>query len=151
MFDIEMNEYEHEQYQRFVKYVKSTWGSLLDTDWINEPVIDKVIINNFKNTFKVCVYLKENEYYDIKDGELVTVKYNGDNAIVTEYSLSNDILLYALLRGELLKEFGLDKEGIDVVIYDYVDGIPVDESLTKRLERYEEDYAYTLYCIEHDL
>ena len=148
------NEYMEEGYQKFLRYVKSTWNEVIDWDWGDwkeKPVIDKVIISSYKNEFEVFVYLKGNPVYydyDFKSSELLEVTYEG-KAIKTEYSLRDDDVLYMMLKGTLLNDLGL--EDIEVIMSNYTNGLEVDEKLSKSLESAEESYAETMYCIEHDL
>ena len=64
-------DYDQQEYNEFLKYIKCTWGALFDNDWINEPQIDEIIIDLYKNKFTVCVRLKENSYYRFKNKELI--------------------------------------------------------------------------------
>ena len=142
------NEYLQQEYNEFLRYVKSTWGCLFENDWKEKVTIRKVIIYNHKNNFKVFVYLNDNSYYVFKNGEVVDVKYSG-KPIKTEYCLNEDVITYMLLKGSFVEDLGLSD--VPFHMFDYVDGIEVDTDLSKMLESEEEDYAYNMYCIEHDL
>ena len=155
MIDLKKHEYEEQEYQKFLRYVKGTFGELLNLtwfDWVEEEeiTIKKVIISNYKNVFEVFVYLNGNPlYYDYnEDRELVKVAYDG-KAIKTNYYLSSEDILYIMLKGTLLKDLGL--EDVEVVISDFTDGLEINKDLTKELEQKEQSYAETMYCIEHDL
>lgn len=149
MIDIKKHECEEEDYKLFLRYVESTWIQFMEGDWVDEPTIEKIIVSNYKNTFQVFVYLKGNpKYYDIENGELIEVVYDG-KAIKTEYSLKSHELLYVLLRGTLIEDLGLTD--VELIISDYVNGIEINEDLSKELEKCEEGWAEDYYCMVHDL
>ena len=148
MIDLNKHDFEENEYQEFLGYVKGSWRSLFECDFHEEVKIKKVIVHNYKNTFDVFVYIEDNVYDDIKDGELVEVVYDG-KPIKTSYSLSSEEILYVLIKGTFINDLGL--EDVEFVIYDFVDGIAVNDDLTKRLECIEEGYAEDYYCRVHDL
>lgn len=145
------DEYLKAEYNEFLRYVRGTWGPLFENDWEQEPEIDKIIIYKHKNSFKVYVYLKENTYwgYDFKKRELYSVKYDTDKAIKTHYDLDDDIIAYMLFGSSIVEDLKL--QDVEIRIFDFVDGLEIEEELTRRLDDYEQDYAETLYCIIHDL
>ena len=150
MLDIKKHEFEQGEYMKFLGYVKATWRGLLDNgDWKEEVSIKKVIVSVENNNFDVFVYLNGNpEYYTFDDGKFVEAVYDG-KAIKTEYYLNSIDILYMLLKGTLIEDLGL--VDVDIIVYDFVEGIDVNEDLTNLLRLEEESYAETLYCIEHDL
>ena len=139
-----------EECRRFLGYIHSTWSELLDTDWVNEPKIKDIIVNLFKGEFTVFVSLENNSYYAIEDGELIQKEYDSDKYIKTTYCINEELLLYILLKKDIIEDLGLKNTKIFVNPC-YMDYIPVEKQLSKRLEKNEESYAETLYCIEHDL
>ena len=151
MIDMKKHEYEQEEYERFLQYVKSTWSGVLNHgDWKEEVNIEKIIMGGYKKSyFKVFVYLEgKPEYYDLEDDELVTVRYDG-KPIKAEYCLDTNEILYMLLKGTLIEDLGLTD--VELILSDYIDFIEVNTDLTKMLEDEEQSYAETMYCIEHDL
>lgn len=143
-------DYDKEDYQQFIGYIKSTWSSLFDDDWINEPQINDIIIDLYKNEFRVFVSLKDNTYYRFVDGELITENYSSKEYIKTTYYRNDEALLYMLINGDIINDLGLK----DVKIFInpcYVDCIPVHKYLSKELEGFEESFAEALYCALHDL
>ena len=149
MIDVKKHEYEQKEYEQFLGYVKSTWGSLFDTDFRNEVKIRKIIISAQNNSFDVFVFIEENVYvdYDFETRILSDVPC-GDKPIKTHYTLDSFVVLYMLLNGNLVNDLGLND--VEFVVFDFAN-FKIDEDLTKKLESFEQDYAETLYCIEHDL
>lgn len=150
MIDTKKHEYEQKEYEQFLGYVKSTWGSLFEfSDFHNEVKIRKIIISAQNNSFDVFVFIEENVYvsYDFKTGVLSDVPC-GEKPIKTHYTLDSILVLYMLLNGNLVND--LDLNDVEFVMYDFTN-FEFDEALTKKLESHEQDYAETLYCIEHDL
>ena len=149
-------DYNKEEYEKFLSYVRSTWGSLFENDWIEEPTIKSILIHLSENNFKVFVSLNENSYYKFEgegtldEKELVIAKYNPENYIKAEYGVYDGLLLYMLVKADIIHDLGL--EDVEIKINPaWVSYIPVDEYLSKELEAHEESYAETIYCIEHDL
>ena len=145
-----MTDYDKEEYEQLVRYIQSTWGSWLDQDWINEPKIDEIIVHLYKNEFTICVKLKANSYYKVDDGKLITAEYDPSKFIKTECYIQDETLLYMLIKGDIIHDLGLEDVKISINPA-WVQYIPIDEYLSKRLEKHEESYAETMYCIAHDL
>lgn len=138
-----------EEYQQFLRYVKSTWGALLDNDWEHKPIIKDIVISLFKGEFTVCVSLEQNQYYTIENGKVVLKEYDS-NYIKTTYYINEETLLYMLSKGNIIHDLGLDN--VKIFINEvFIDHLPINEDLSKSLERQEESYAETMYCIAHDL
>ena len=149
-------DYNKEEYEKFLSYVESTWGNLFDNDWIEKPTIKSILIHLSKNNFKVFVSLNENSYYKFEgegtfdEQELVIAKYNPEKYIKAEYGINDGLLLYMLVKADIIHDLGL--EDVEIKINPaWVSYIPVDVYLSKELEGHEESYAETIYCIEHDL
>ena len=149
MMDIKKHEYAQTEYEEFLRYVESTWRNFLEWgDWKEEVAIEKIIVGGHKN-FEVFVYLKGNPvYYDLEDGKLIEVTYDG-KPIKTTYSLSFEEIVYVLLKGTLIEDLGLTD--VELIVSEYTDFIEVNTDLTKWMEDEEQSYAETMYCIEHDL
>ena len=144
-------DYLKKEYQQFLRYVKSTFGQLLENDWKEEPKIEKVIVSKHKNSFDILVYLnKDSIYYDydFDKRELLEITYTG-KPIKTSYSLDDDLILYMLVKSNVIEDLGLND--VEFLLFDFIDGIDVDKNLTKTLEDIQGEYAYDLYCVEHDL
>lgn len=143
-------DYDQQEYNEFLKYIKSTWGALFDNDWINKPQIDEIIIDLYKNEFTVCVKLKENSYYRFKNKELIIEEYDTDKYIKTTYAINDTILLYMLVNARIINDLGLQNAKI-FINPTWIDHLPIHKYLSKELEHEEESYAEVLYCIAHDL
>ena len=150
MIDLKRHEYEENEYQEFLSYVKHTFGDLLfDGDFVEEVTIKKIIVHNYKNTFEVFVYINEDaSYYDIEDGELIEVAYDG-KPIKTTYTLNSQEVLYLLIKGSLIEDLGLSD--VEFYILDFIDGIDFNKDLSKRLDDSEGSWAEARYCAIHDL
>ena len=145
-----MTDYDKEEYQQFIRYIKSTWGSLLDGDWVNEPKIKDVVVELFKGTLTVCVSLEPNKYYKYENGELTTEVYDPKEHIKTTYTINEEIILYMMVNGDIIKDLGLNKDKV-FINPSYINHIPINKYLSQELEKAEESYAETMYCIAHDL
>ena len=147
-------DYDKEDYNQFLRYIQSTWSQLFDNDWLQEPKIDSIIIDLSENKFTVCVSLKDNSYYKFDNGHftgnLIIEKYDPSKYIKTEYDLNNELILYMLINGDIINDLGLKDVEININPY-WISYIPIDEYLSKQLEKCQEDYAETMYCIMHDL
>lgn len=145
------DEYLEKEYNEFLRYIRGSWGPLFESDWEKQPEVNQIIIFKCKNSFDVFVYLKENTYwgYDFKKREVYSVEYDTDKAIKTHYDLSDDIIAYMLFGSSIIEDLKL--QDVEIKIFDFVDGLKIEEELTKRIDDYEQSYAETIYCIEHDL
>lgn len=144
-----------EDYQEFIQYVKSTWKMLFENeDWINKPIIDKIIVELHKGTFTVYVSLKNNSYYRFKDDDwhnpIIIEEYDSDEFIKTEYYVNEDILLHILTKENLINDLGLSKDKIFINCINTID-LTINKHWSKILEAYQEDYAEDVYCRMYDL
>ena len=143
--------YLEQEYNQFLRYVKSTFGQLFENDWKEEPKIEKIIFSKDKNSFDVFVYLNKDAVYydyDFQKRELLEIEYTG-RPIKTHFDLQDDLILYMLLRCDIIKDLAL--EDVKLLLFDYIDGIEENKYLSKMILDIQEDYAYDLYCMEHDL
>lgn len=139
------------EYETFIRYVKSTWGSLIfEGDFKEEVNIEKVIIHNYKNDVTVGVYINDDAvYYTFVDGELIEKPYDG-KAIKTTYYIDSDIMLYMLMECNIKEELGLTDT--EVYISYYIDGyLQYNKDLTEKLKAHEESWAESYHCMIHDL
>ena len=139
-----------EEYKQFLKYVKGTWGALLDNDWEQKPIIKDVVISLFNDEFTVCVTLESNKYYTFEKGKVVLKEYNSNECIKTTYYINEELMLYMLSKGNIIQDLGLNNDKV-FINATYIDHIKVNKDLSRALERQEESYAETMYCIAHDL
>lgn len=157
MIDLKKHEYEEQDYQEFVSYVRGTWRDLFEWgDFKEEVEIKKVLVSGEGHNFDVFVYINDNTYYQAGDGkyyrmgdEIKEVAYDG-KPIKTSYTLRSQDILYIILKGTLMGDLGLS-EDVEFIVTDYVDGIQHNEYLSRSLEGYEESWAEARYCAIHDL